>query len=79
MVSVLLVSVKISTTPYLPYIRGHCHGVVSVGGETFNGISQHIISFGASKDFILVHTVQLKPIMKAHSSGTMVSSGKVMW
>ena len=79
MVSLLLVSVKISTTPYRPYIHGHCHGVILVGEETFNGISQHIISFGASKDFILVHTVQLKPMMKAHSSGTMVSSGKVMW
>ena len=28
-----------------------------------------------AKDLILVHTVQLKPIIKAHFSGRMVSSG----
>ena len=28
-----------------------------------------------AKDFILVHTVQLKPIIKAQISGRMVSSG----
>ena len=28
-----------------------------------------------AKDLILVHTVQLKPTIKAHSSGKMVSSG----
>ena len=28
-----------------------------------------------AKDLILVHTVQLKPMTKAHSSGRMVSSG----
>ena len=27
------------------------------------------------KDLILVHTVQLNPMIKAHSSGRMVSSG----
>ena len=27
-----------------------------------------------TKDLILVHTVQLKPMIKAHSSGRMVSS-----
>ena len=27
------------------------------------------------KDFILVHTVQLKPVIKSHPSGRMVSSG----
>ena len=27
------------------------------------------------KDLILVHTVQLKPMIKAHFSGRMVSSG----
>ena len=36
-----------------------------MGGE--NGISQGTISYGASKDFILVHTVQLKQMIKAHS------------
>ena len=28
-----------------------------------------------AKDLILVHTVQLKPMIKAHSSGRIVSSG----
>ena len=28
-----------------------------------------------AKDFILVHTVQLKPMIKAHFSGRMVSNG----
>ena len=28
-----------------------------------------------AKDLILVHTVQQKPMIKAHSSGRMVSSG----
>ena len=43
-----------------------------MGGEEFKW---HIISYRASKDLILVHTVQLKPMIKAHSSGKMVSSG----
>ena len=29
----------------------------------------------SAKDLILVHTVQLQPIIKAHFSGRMVSSG----
>ena len=32
-------------------------------------------SYGASKYLILVHTVQLKPMIKAYSSGRMLSSG----
>ena len=28
-----------------------------------------------AKDFVLVYTVQLEPMIKAHSSGRMVSSG----
>ena len=32
-------------------------------------------SYGASLDLILVHTVQLKPMINAHFSGRMVSSG----
>ena len=31
-----------------------------------------------AKDLILVHTVLLKPIIKAQISGKMVSNGKVM-
>ena len=30
---------------------------------------------GPAKDLFLVHTVQLKPMIKAHLSGRMVSSG----
>ena len=67
---VLLVSVFL-TTPYLPYIGGQYRWA----GRNLNGISQRIISIGASKDLILVHTVQLKSMKKAHSSGRMVSSG----
>ena len=44
-----------------------------MGGE--NGISQGTISYGASKDLVLVYTVQLKPMIKAHFSGKLVSSG----
>ena len=55
----LLASIFFSMTPYMDLY----------------GISQHTISYGDSKDLILVHTVQLKPILKANSSGRMVSSG----
>ena len=58
-------------TPYLPYIGGRYWWA----GKNLDGISQHI-SYGDSKDHILVHTVQLKPMIKAHSSGRMVSSGE---
>ena len=63
-------------TPYLPYIGGRCRWVVLwwVGG-TLNGISQCTISYGTSKDLILVHTAQLKPMIKAHSSRRIISSG----
>ena len=44
-------------------------------GRNLNGVSQCTISYGASKDNILVNTVQLKPMIKAHSSGRMMSSG----
>ena len=44
-------------------------------GRNLNGISQCTISYGASKDLILVYTVQLTPMIKAHSSGRMVSNG----
>ena len=48
----------------------------SIGGrEELNGVSQCTISYGASKDLILFHIVQLKPMIKTHSSGRMVSSG----
>ena len=43
--------------------------------RNLNGVSQRPISYGASKDLILVHTVQLKPMIKIHSSERMVSSG----
>ena len=38
-------------------------------GRNLNSVSQCTISYGASKDLILVYTVQLKPMIKAHSSG----------
>ena len=44
-----------------------------MGGE--NDVNQGTISYGASKDLILVHTVQLKPMIKPHFSGKLVSSG----
>ena len=44
-----------------------------MGGE--NGISQGTISYGPCNDLILVHTVQLAPVIKLHFSGRMVSSG----
>ena len=40
-----------------------------------NGVSQDTISYGANKDHILVRTVLLKPMIKAHFSAKMVSSG----
>ena len=46
-----------------------------MGREEFKGISQHTISYEASKDLILVHTVQLIMMIKAHPSGIMVFSG----
>ena len=46
-----------------------------MGREEYIGVSQHTISYGANKDLILVHTVQLKSMIKIHSSGRMVSSG----
>ena len=71
---VLLVSVIFSTNPYLPYIGGQCRWAVSVGKEEFKWC-QPAHHYGASKDLILVHIVQLKSMIKAHSSGRMVSSG----
>ena len=47
--------------------------MVSVGRE--NGVSLGTIGNGASKDLILVYTVQLKQVIKAHFSGKLVSSG----
>ena len=44
-------------------------------GRNLNGISQRTIHYRASKDLILVHTVQLKLMIKALSSGKMVSRG----
>ena len=46
---------------------------VLVGVE--NGVNQGTISYGASKDLILVHTVQKKAMIKAHFSGKIVSGG----
>ena len=67
MVFVLLVSVLFSRTPYLPYIGGR-------GGIKMASVCTPSTNEPA-KDLILVHTVQLKPLIKAHISGGMVSSG----
>ena len=68
---VLLVSVLLSTTPYLPYIGG-CIG--ERGGIKMASASTPSANEPA-KDIILVHTVQLKPMKKARFSGRMFSSG----
>ena len=44
-------------------------------GSNLNGVGQRTISYVARKDLILVHTVKVKPMLKEHSSGIMVSSG----
>ena len=46
-----------------------------VAWRNLNGGSLHTINYGASKDLILEHTVQLKPMIKAHFPGRKVSSG----
>ena len=49
-----------------------------IGGgeeEELNGISYTPSANEPAKDLILVHTVQLKPMIKAQISGRMVSSG----
>ena len=56
----------LSTTHYLSYVGD---GRYWWAGRNLNGVSQHTISYGASKDLILV---QLKLMIKAHSSGRMV-------
>ena len=56
------------TTPYLPGIGGR-------GGIKMASVSTPSANESA-KDLILVHTVQLKPMIKAQISGRMVSSGK---
>ena len=68
---VVLLIPYLLTTPYLPYIGGRYRWA----GRNLNGISQRTICYGASKDLILVNTVQLKSMIKVHSSGRMVSSG----
>ena len=39
---------------------GSVDGQYQWAGRNLNGVSQRTISYGASKDLILVHTVQLK-------------------
>ena len=56
-------------THYLPYILVGCTG----GRGKLHQPGHH--SYGASKDFIVVHTVQLKQMIKAHFSGKLVSNG----
>ena len=67
MVTVLLVPYFFSRTPYLPDIGGW-EGIKMTSGSTPSAKEP-------SKDLILVHTVQLKPMIKAYYSGRMISSG----
>ena len=75
---VLLASFRtFSKIPYLLYIGGQYWWV----GRNLNGIASTPSVNEPAKDLILVHIVQLKPMMKAQISGRMVSSGisDVMW
>ena len=46
-----------------------------MGGEEFKWHQLAQCQLIASNDLILVHTVQLKPMIRAHFSGRMVCSG----
>ena len=71
MVYVLLESVLFSRTPSFLILVG------SIGRQ--GGIKMVSASTSSAnepaKDLILVHTVKLKPMIKAHFSGRMVSHG----
>ena len=71
MVFVLLVSV--------PFRRPHTFLILVGGIGEWGRIKMASTSTPSAnepaKDLILVHTVQLKPMIKAHFSGRMVSSG----
>ena len=68
MVFVLLVSVLFSTTPYLLLYRWGVRGGIKMASASTPSANE------PTKDLILVHTVQLKPMIKAQISGRMVSS-----
>ena len=71
MVFLLLVAELFLTSPSLPYIVG---GIGGWGGIKLASASTPSVN-EAAKDFILVHTVQLIPMIKAQISGRMVSIG----
>ena len=48
-----------------PYLRYNCRRYRWVG-RNLNCSTQNTISYGTSKYLILIHTVQLKPMIKAH-------------
>ena len=54
------------TTPYIPYIGGR--GEIKMASASTPSANE------PAKNRILVHTVQLKPMIKAQMSGRMVSS-----
>ena len=64
----LLVSILFSGTPCRPYLVG---GIGEQGGLKMASGSTTL----PAKVLILIHTVQLKPMIKAHFSGKMESSG----
>ena len=61
MVFVLLVSILFSWIPYLLYIGGR--GGIKMASASLSSANE------PAKDLILVHTVWLKPMIKAHFSG----------
>ena len=74
MVFPLLVAILFLRTPYHPYIGGRYRGIGGQGGIKMASASTPSANEPA-KDLILVHTIQLKPMIKAHFSGKMLSSG----
>ena len=74
MIFLLLVSVYFSGTPYLPDIGGQyrCAGKIKMASASTPLMNE------PAKDLILVHTVQLKRMIKAQISGRMVSNNNTM-
>ena len=71
MVFVLLVSILFSTIHSLPSLVGGNggRGEIKMASASTTSANKHV------KDLIFVHTVQLKPMIKAQISGSMISSG----
>ena len=70
MLFLLLVSVLFSRTPYHPYIGGRIGG----RGEIKMASAGTLSANEPVNDLILVHTVQIKPMIKTQISGRIISS-----